>query len=113
MIKKRIHTLKAVILSSQEPYEDEEGNIIFPEGGSDETIERVCRAESNTVDGRTVVKDGVNYDYSYLVFTDVGVNALPYSTKVEITVNKTGEIFGQGEVVKFERGQRVTRIWLK
>lgn len=113
MIKRRTHTLTAVIKSSAEPYQDDEGNMIFPEEGNDENVERECRAESNTVDGRTVVKDGVNYDYSYLVFTDTEISYLPYSTKVEIKVNKTGEIFGKGEVVKLERGQRVTRIWLK
>ena len=46
MIKRRIHTLKATISSSQEPYEDANGNIIFPDGSS-EVVERSCRAESN------------------------------------------------------------------
>lgn len=113
MIKRRIHTLKAVIKSSTEPYQDDEGNMIFPEEGKDEVVEIECRAESNTVDGRSVVRDGVNYDYSYLVFASGDMTALPYSTKVEINVIATNEIFGMGEVVKFERGQRVTRIWLK
>ncbi|WP_160067605.1 hypothetical protein [Sphingobacterium bovisgrunnientis] len=112
MIKRRIHTLKATISSSQEPYEDANGNIIFPDGSS-EVVERSCRAESNTLDGRTKGTDVFNFEYNYLVFTDTKIKELPYSTPVEITIDKTGEIFGKGEVVKFERGQRVTRIWLK
>lgn len=112
-IKRRIHTLTAFISSSiTEPVVDDDGDITFPPS-STKTIERSCRAESNTVDGRRVVEDGVNYDYSYLVFTDTGIDYLPIGTKVNITVDLNSEVFGKGEVVKFERGQRVTRIWLK
>lgn len=113
MIKRRIHTLKATISNSQEPYVDENGNMIFPENGSDEMIERSCRAESNTIDGRSKGTDEFSFEFNYLVFTDTKIKELPYSTPVEITIDKTGEIFGKGEVIKFERGQRVTRIWLK
>lgn len=113
MIKRRIHTLRAEIKTSPAgPFTDEHGNITFPESET-KTIERSCRAESNTVDGRTVVEDGVNYDYSYLVFTDSQIDYLPMNTKIEITVDGTSEVFGKGELLKFERGQRVTRIWLK
>ncbi|PVH26302.1 hypothetical protein [Sphingobacterium corticibacter] len=113
MIKRRIHTLKAEIKTSPSgPVTDELGNITFPESET-KTIERSCRAESNTVDGRKVVEDGVNYDYSYLVFTDVEIESLPVNTSVDIFDDLKGEVFGKGVVVKFERGQRVTRIWLK
>ncbi|MFD2597329.1 hypothetical protein ACFSQ3_00075 [Sphingobacterium corticis] len=113
MIKKRIHTLKAEIKTSASgPVTDEHGKITFPESET-KKVERSCRAESNTVDGRTVVEDGVNYDYSYLVFTDIEIESLPVNTSVEILDDLRGDVFGKGVVVKFERGQRVTRIWLK
>lgn len=112
MISKRIHKLTAELKESETPVQDSNGDYSFPQASSS-TIERVCRAESNTVDGRTIVKDGINYEYSYLVFTDTGMPKLPMGSKVSITIGETDEVFGMGEVVKFERGQRVTRIWLK
>lgn len=113
MIKRRIHTLKSIIEVSQEPYEDEDGNIVFPEPQEPLEIEKSCRAESNTVDGRTPVKDGFKLEYSYLVFTETDMPFLPLNTNVKVYYEGSTEVFGEGEVVKFERGQRVTRIWLK
>ncbi|GEM_PF-1327175 len=113
MIQRRPHTLKAVVTTPKKPYQDDDGNMVFPDGGSDINVERSCRGESNTADGRTVVRDGVNYEYSYLVFTDTAVPVLPNNAKVTIIVNSDGSVFGEGVVVKFEKGQRVTRIWLK
>lgn len=111
-IKRRIHTLKATILKSIPPYQDGDGNLVFPE---DETVEVTshCRAESNTTDGLTPVKDGFRLEYNYLIFTNTKLEELPINTRVVVTVVKTGKVFGEGDVVKFESGQRVTRIWLK
>ena len=112
MIKRRIHTLKATVIKSQEPYQDEEGNMIFPDGTKVD-VEESCRAESNTIDGRKPVKDGFVLEYSYLVFTNKYIELLPFGTEVKILVDGSNEVFGEGKVVNFERGQRVTRIWLK
>lgn len=112
MVKRRIHTLTAVVRHSQEPYEDENGNMFFPP--TNETrIEQSCRAESNTVDGQSPVKDGFRLEYSYLIFTDTSTPFFPLNTSVKVFYEGTSEIFGEGLVVKFERGQRVSRIWLK
>ncbi|KGE14622.1 hypothetical protein DI53_1651 [Sphingobacterium deserti] len=111
MIKKRIHTLHASILESIPPYEDGNGNMIFPESNTRD-ITASCRAESGTKDGQRLVKGGVALEYSYLVFTDQSIDALPLNTLVRITVDDTNEVFGEGEVIYFERGQRVVRIWL-
>lgn len=112
MIKRRIHTLKASIIYAQDPYQDQDGNMIFPEQTKVD-IEESCRGESNTIDGRKPVTDGYVLDYSYLVFTSKDIELLPNGTDVKILVEGSSEVFGEGKVVKFERGQRVTRIWLK
>lgn len=111
-IKRRIHTLKATLRQSQEPYQDENGNTVFPDDVIT-NIERSCRAESNTIDGQKPVVDGFKMEYNYLIFTDIGMPELPLNTRITITVVKTGKTFGVGDVVKFETGQRVSRIWLK
>lgn len=111
MIKRRIHTLQASLLVGGVPYEDENGNMVFPESYSRD-ITYSCRAESGTKDGQRLVKDGVALEYSYLVFTDPSIEVLPLNTNVKVTFDGTDEVFGEGEVVYFERGQRVTRIWL-
>ncbi len=111
MIKKRIHTLHTAIVSSLPPYEDADGNMVFPEP-STRNITELCRAESGTKDGQRLVKDGVALEYSYLVFTNRSIETLPINTNVRVIDDASGEVFGEGEVVYFERGQRVTRIWL-
>lgn len=112
MIKRRIHVLKATVIKAQDPYQDQDGNMVFPEESKIEIVES-SRAESNTIDGRKPVTDGYVLDYSYLVFTSKDIELLPIGTEVKILVVGSNEVFGEGKVVKFERGQRVTRIWLK
>jgi len=94
------------------PYRDADGNMVRPPAPPPVTVDAPCRAESSTVDGRRAVRDGTAYDYAYTVYAGPGLPTLPIGTEVEITDRWTGETFGTGRVLNFERNQRGTRTWI-
>jgi len=113
MITRRPHVLRAAIATpAGPPARDADGNTVFPPAPPPVTVEAPCRAESSTVDGRRAVREGTAYDYSFIVYAGAEIPALPIGTEVEITGRRTGELFGTGRVLNFERNQRGTRTWL-
>jgi len=94
------------------PFQDAEGSTVLPPAPPAAVLEAPCRAESATMDGRRPVRDGVRYDYSWLVYTGLGLPALPMGTVVEIVDAATGEPFGSGKVAAHEKNQRGAGVWL-
>lgn len=115
MISRRPHILKYSV-EGQEPYQDENGNWVFPdaEGFSGEVP---CRVEPNKSQAIITTVDGTRYEFEFIIYAEhirrAGkLEKLPIGASVEVFNPETEEVMAKGNVADFANDQRQMRIWI-
>jgi len=105
MINQYPHTIRFTTVSGSV----QDGNGDWTDG-TPSTVERACRAEPNSGNGKVVVTDGERIDYSWDVY--LPLPAIDIAPGTQVQVLKGAKVLCSDTVKQYSEGQLNQRIWL-
>lgn len=108
MVKQYPDILQYDIVTTGQPYQDDDGDWVVPEP-SVETTQIACRAEANTKGDYAIAEDGQQIKYGWVVYYQKKVE-IPFGT--QITVARDGNTRASGTVKRSVVDQLNSKAWV-
>lgn len=109
MINQYPHILKFDLITAGEPYIDENGDTVIP-NGTTATIEVKCRFEPNQKGETIPTNDGLQLNYGWIVYLPLPQLDIPEGITIK-GFDKEKQI-ASGNVKRFSKGQLNARAWV-